>query len=51
MPRQHNGFVRQSENLFADAANQQLMITPREVCPADATGKKNVTVEQELVVG
>ncbi len=51
MARQHNGFVRQSENLLADAANEQLKIAPREIRPADAPGKEHVTVEQQLLGG
>ena len=49
MAREYEGFVRQYKNLFTNAANQQLMIAPWEICPPDAAGEKNVTAKKDVV--
>jgi hypothetical protein len=51
MPGQHQGFVRQGKHLFANAADQQLMIGSWEICAADAPGEKYIAVEDNLVAG
>jgi len=45
--RQHRGFIRQSENFFANTADQQRMIAAWEICPAYASGEKYVAGEQD----
>jgi hypothetical protein len=49
VPRQHRGFIRQSEDFFANTSDQQRMITAWEICPADASGEKYVAGEQDLL--
>jgi hypothetical protein len=49
MAREYQGIVRQDKDFLANALNQQLMITPWEICPAYAPGEKNVTVEEDVV--
>ena len=51
VPRKHRGFVRQSEDFFANASDQERMITAWEICPADASGEKYVAGEQGLLGG
>jgi hypothetical protein len=48
---QYHGFVRQSKNLFVNAAHQQFVIASRQVSPAYASRKEDVSAEEELVIG
>jgi hypothetical protein len=49
--RQHERFIRQSENLFANTPNQQRMVAPGKVRPADAPGEKDVASEEDIFGG
>jgi hypothetical protein len=51
VPRQHRGFIRQSENFFANTSDQQRMITAWEICAAYASGEKYVAGKQDLFGG
>lgn len=47
---QYHGFVRQSKNLFANAARQQFVIASRQVSSANASRKEYVSADEELVI-
>jgi hypothetical protein len=48
---QYYGIVRQSENLFLNAAHEQVVIASRQVSPAYASCKEHVSAEEEVVIG
>ena len=51
VPRQHERFIRQGENFFANTANQQRMVAAWKVCPADAPGEKDIAPEEDIFGG
>ena len=50
MARQYRRFIRQSQNLFVNPTQQQFVVAPRQVSPADASCKEYVAAEENLVI-